>query len=47
MRRIAVPVASALLDDLTVDAVSVISNPRMEELTAVGDFSLDAATARG
>ena len=46
MRRIAVPVASALLEDLTVDAVSVISNPQMEELTAVGDFSLDAATAR-
>jgi len=39
-------VASALLEDLTVDAVSVISNPQMEELTAVGDFSLDAATAR-
>jgi len=46
MRRIAVPVASALLEDLTVDAVSVISNPLMEELTAIGDFSLDAATAR-
>jgi hypothetical protein len=46
MRRIAVPVASALLEDLTVDVVSVISNPQMEELTAVGDFSLDAATAR-
>lgn len=45
MRRIAVPVGSALLEGLTVDAVSVISNPQMEELTAVGDFSLDATTA--
>jgi hypothetical protein len=46
MRRIAVPVASALLKHLALDAVSVISNPQMEELTAVGDFSLDAVTAR-
>ena len=45
-RQSPVPLARALLEDLAVDALSIIANPQPEELAVVGDFGLDAAGVR-
>ena len=45
-RQSPVPLAGTLLEDLAVDALSIIANPQPEELAVVGDFYLDAAGVR-
>ena len=41
-----VPPAHPFLQDLGVDALSVIANPQPEELAVIRDFGLDAAGVR-
>jgi hypothetical protein len=38
-----VPLARTLLEDLAVDALSIIANPQPEELAVVGDSDLETA----
>ena len=45
-RQSPVPLARALLEDLAVDALSIIANPQPEELAIIRDFGLDAAGVR-
>src|SRR5271166_7103226 len=45
-RQSPVPLTRACLQDLAVDALSIIANPQPEELAVVGDFGLDAAGVR-
>ena len=40
------PWRAPCLEDLAVDALSIIANPQPEELAVVGDFGLDAAGVR-
>src|SRR5271166_6078460 len=45
-RQSPVPLARACLQDLAVDALSIIANSQPQELAVVGDFGLDAAGVR-
>src|ERR1022692_5244246 len=45
-RQSPVPLTRALIEDLAVDALSIIANPQPEKLAVVGDFGLDAAGVR-
>ena len=45
-RQAPMPLARASLQDLAVDALSIIANPQPEEMAVIRDFSLDAACAR-